>query len=560
MNKKIDYIVFPFIAVLSFLSASSVYRWLQSIQANYTLKTIVPLIFFFATLAGLWLLLSFFKLYLFRRKGVQGYRLRGKITSYFLLSTVSFIIIFGGLTFYLIFLMENTFIDREREVTDNILESYKSMIAINRNVYEKEIFEDAHRNPSRFPVVFYYSGNRVTFIKNESSEISEKILESANNIKSFFDNQEEKVFHAGDTFQISVVRRNNLYFAEYTKKELTTAFQSLKKNADTLQRLRVLKKYIFPVSVISVFILSIPILIGVFFVSLSVAKSITIPIEEIARGIKIIADGNLDYKVAIKTHDEIGDLAYHYNSMATKLKQAYQQIKRMERIEAWQEMARRLAHEVKNPLTPIKLSAERLLYAYEFKTEEFAEILKKTTSTIIDETKRLENLVNEFSKFARLPSMKIERKNIKNTLQELLDFFRTAYPDYKIEDQILFDELYVDYDENQIKQVIINLMKNALEAYLDGDKWVLISAEKRENNLVISILDKGPGIPVDIQDKIFEPYFSTKKQGVGIGLAIAERIISEHNGNIWFETGEGGSIFFVELPIRNTQNLYTVER
>jgi len=409
-------------------------------------------------------------------------------------------------------------------------------------------------------VVFYYSGNRVTFIKNESSEISEKILESANNIKSFFDNQEEKIFHVGDAFQISVVRRNNLYFAEYTKRNLTDACQSLKKNADTLQRLRILKRYIFPVSIISVFILSIPILIGVFFVSLSVAKSITIPIEEIARGIKIIADGNLDYKVAIKTHDEIGDLAYHYNSMATKLKQAYQQIKRMERIEAWQEMARRLAHEVKNPLTPIKLSAERLLYAYEFKTEEFAEILKKTTSTIIDETKRLENLVNEFSKFARLPSMKIERKNIKNTLQELLDFFRTAYPDYKIEDQILFDELYVDYDENQIKQVIINLMKNALEAYLDGDKWVLISAEKRENNLVISILDKGPGIPVDIQDKIFEPYFSTKKQGVGIGLAIAERIISEHNGNIWFETGEGGSIFFVELPIRNTQNLYTVER
>jgi two-component system nitrogen regulation sensor histidine kinase NtrY len=227
------------------------------------------------------------------------------------------------------------------------------------------------------------------------------------------------------------------------------------------------------------------------------------------------------------------------------------QIKRMERIEAWQEMARRLAHEVKNPLTPIKLSTERLLYAYEFKPREFGEILFKTTSTIINETKRLEKLVNEFSRFARLPTVKLEKKNISVTLNELIDFFQGAYPRFKIIKNINFSELYINYDESQLKQVIINLVNNSIEASEGTEKYVEIKAEKNEDFFILSIYDRGSGIKPEIQDKIFEPYFTTKKQGSGLGLAIAERIVSEHNGDIWFESNEDGTTFFIQIPIED---------
>ncbi len=551
MNKKWNYVIIPLIAILASLSAYAIYRWLFSIQANLTLKIVVPIIFFLASFFGLWLFYNFIKLLFFQRKGVRGYKLRGKITSYFLLSTLSFIIIFGCMMFFLIFLIENTFIDRERSVADSLLESYKNMIWAHKKDYEKDISSVTESNPSAFPIIFTIDKGRIVFRKKTSLSLSQSIMDAKNNIINFFSSKKENIYYPGEIYYITVIKKKNVYYAIYTENVLTEAFQSLNNNLDSLNKMRHMKKYILPVSILSIFTLAVPILVGVFFVSLLVAKNITIPIEEIAKGIKIIAERNLDYKVHVKSHDEIGDLAYHFNSMATKLKFAYQQIKRMERIEAWQEMARRLAHEVKNPLTPIKLSTERLLYAYEFKPKEFGEILNKTTSTIINETKRLENLVNEFSKFARLPNVKLEKKNIAATLNELVDFFQGAYPLFQINKSLSFNELYMSYDENQLKQVIINLVNNAIEASENSEKFVKIKADKNEENLIISIIDKGPGIPNEIQDKIFEPYFTTKKHGSGIGLAIAERIISEHNGNIWFESSEKGTSFFIEIPLEN---------
>ncbi len=549
MNKKWNYIVFPALTLIASLISFAVYRWLISIHANFTLKSVVPAVFFISSFFGLWLFYNFIKLLFFQRKGVRGYKLRGKITSYFLLSTLSFILVFGCLMFFLIFLIENTFIDRERTIADGLLDNNRNMIWSHKRKYESDIRTEAKVNPLYFPVVFKIDNHNIFFITNSSFALSKSLASARDSIINFFSIKKDDIFYTGSFYNITIVKRDNIYYAAYTESILTESYQSLNNNLDSLNKLRQTKKYILPVSILSIFTLAIPILIGVFFVSLRVAKNITVPIEEIAKGIRILAERNLDYKIRVKTQDEIGDLAHHFNTMATKLKFAYQQIKRMERIEAWQEMARRLAHEVKNPLTPIKLSTERMLYIYEFKPKEFGDILYKTTATIINETKRLEKLVNEFSKFARLPNVKLEKKNIVNTLNEITDFFQGAYPLFKIIKNVQFSELYINYDESQFKQVIINLVNNAIEACENTEKYVEIKAEQFEDNFILSILDKGSGIPAEMQDKIFEPYFTTKKHGNGIGLAIAERIVSEHNGIMWFESRDDGTTFYIQIPL-----------
>ncbi len=174
--------------------------------------------------------------------------------------------------------------------------------------------------------------------------------------------------------------------------------------------------------------------------------------------------------------------------------------------------------------------------------------MNKTTSTIINETKRLEKLVNEFSQFARLPNPKLENRDIIILLNELADFFQNAYPAFTINRNINLKDFFLNFDESQIKQVIINLVNNAVESSVESEKQITLSGYSSENNFIISISDKGKGIPLEIQDKIFEPYFTTKEHGSGIGLAIAERIILEHNGNIWFETGDKETTFYIQLP------------
>ncbi len=189
-----------------------------------------------------------------------------------------------------------------------------------------------------------------------------------------------------------------------------------------------------------------------------------------------------------------------------------------------------------------------MLYAYENKREDFGNVLEKTANTIIAETNRLDSLVNEFSSFARLPSLKLEQKDIVATLKDVADFFRNGYPDTTI-DYVVTEKKYVmDFDENQLKQVLINLIRNAIEACQTGQKYVKIFTLKETNSFTIGIADRSGGIPPEAADKLFEPYFTTKENGTGLGLAIAERIVIEHGGDLWYENIEGGAVFFVELP------------
>ena len=547
MNKKINYYIYFSFLIISLIISYIFYLFLISSNANITLRIFLPIISFIFIFLGLYLIYKVSLIYLLHKKGIKGYKLRGKLTFLFLIIIFITIFLIGGAMFYLIYLIEINFIEKERIIITNIIDSYKKIIDYNKLQIENELYNNLNKNINKYEIIFIINKNEIKVLKLKNSKIFEIIKNNINNINNYFKDKNNKIYYIGDIPSIIILEKNNTFYATYLPSYLTESLTKLNKFILESNQINFLKKYIHPVTILSIIFLSFPIFIIAIFISYFIARNITRNIEEIVKAANIISLGNLDYQVEIKSNDEMKDLANNFNIMAHKLKIATQQIKRIERLEAWKSMTEKLAHEIKNPLTPIKLNAERLLYSYDFKQNDFEDILKKSTQIIINETKRLENLVNEFSKFSRLPYPKFEDKNITNTLKELIEFYKTTYPEFKFDIDLPKKEIIISYDEDQIKQALINIINNSIEASANTEKYVKVSLKETSISIIISIQDKGQGIPIEIKDKIFNPYFTTKPKGIGLGLAIAERIILDHNGYIWFETKEDGTYFFIEL-------------
>ena len=218
---------------------------------------------------------------------------------------------------------------------------------------------------------------------------------------------------------------------------------------------------------------------------------------------------------------------------------------------AWQEVARRIAHEIKNPLTPIKLSTERMVKKWETKERDFDQVFERSTKTIIKEVEGLKRLVDEFSRFSKMP----EIKKMPSHLPTIIDEVVNLYKGYKgIEVNVLLPEEcpLIELDEEQFKRVMINIFDNAVHAISNKGKIdVKLRFDLASNMAFIDITDNGPGIRDEDKERLFLPYFSTKKEGTGLGLAIANRIIAEHRGYIRVRDNEPkGTIFTMEIPIR----------
>ncbi len=220
-----------------------------------------------------------------------------------------------------------------------------------------------------------------------------------------------------------------------------------------------------------------------------------------------------------------------------------------EKILAWKEIAQRIAHEIKNPLTPIRLSAERILRQFEKENPNFPEILKKSTSIIFKEVDYLSNLVREFNQFASLESkFKKHKFNLNELLHELKDSYEN--PEFKVIVDTK-ESIEIDGDRNLLKQAFANLIQNSYEA-TEGkeERWVRISLSKTDDKIRIDITDSGSGIPEAELSKIFSPYFSKKVKGSGLGLSIAKEVIELHGGDIKAVKSDKGAHFVVELPLK----------
>ncbi len=226
------------------------------------------------------------------------------------------------------------------------------------------------------------------------------------------------------------------------------------------------------------------------------------------------------------------------------------QIQKVQRMEAWREVARRIAHEIKNPLTPIQLSAERLRKRYAPMLEGNGAILDKCTSTIIQQVEELKNLVNEFSQFARLPSAQLATSDLNEIVQEALFLFKEGHREvhFHFRRGVIPP---VELDREQIKRVLINLLDNAVAAVAEKGEIRLATSYDRSRAVVcLEVSDDGCGLAPDIKSKIFEPYFSTKENGTGLGLTIVSQIVEDHRGYVRVRPNEPrGTRFTIELPV-----------
>ena len=226
------------------------------------------------------------------------------------------------------------------------------------------------------------------------------------------------------------------------------------------------------------------------------------------------------------------------------------QLYKAQRMAAWREVARRIAHEIKNPLTPIQLSAQRLRRRYLSRFADDDHVFDDCTRMISDQVDELKNLVNEFSSFARMPATKPSVNNLNNVIEECLTLYREAHKDILFKSGLDTNLPDTKFDREQIKRVIINLLENAVAA-INGEGVVDINTTYNSELQIIAltIADSGCGIPADDKARLFEPYFSTKKTGTGLGLAIVSTIIADHNGYIRVRDNKPkGSMFIIELP------------
>ncbi len=293
--------------------------------------------------------------------------------------------------------------------------------------------------------------------------------------------------------------------------------------------------------------LSFIILVGTVFLATYFSRKITRSLNELAAGTREIGRGNLDYRIRQHSNDEIGELVKHFNQMAQELKAYQERSIYLERMAAWQEIARRLAHEIKNPLTPIQLTVQEMVDQYSGEDREYAQLLSECHTIISEELENLRRLVHEFSEFGRLPKLQLKEGDIHSLIRDVA----RLYPHREIRLEFADSVPLVEMDEDRIRRVLINLLENAIQADPENHP-IIIRTARTEHEVIIELEDRGVGIAPEVLAKIFQPYFSTRKGGAGLGLAITRRMVEEHGGSISVESEVSkGTRFDVRLPLKH---------
>ncbi|HHP7238938.1 ATP-binding protein [Longibacter sp.] len=302
----------------------------------------------------------------------------------------------------------------------------------------------------------------------------------------------------------------------------------------------------------------------VMLTALLLANALARPIAQLREGLEAVGEGRFARVLPVNTRDEIGDLVRTFNEMREQLRESRRKLAQQERELAWREMARQVAHEIKNPLTPMKLSIQHLRRAYQREHPsgdgargEFSDMFERITGTLIEQIEALARIANEFSSFARLPTRVLEPMDLNEVIEEAARLMREEASEVDIDLDLDDNALVVNADREELRRLFINLIKNAMQAipsHRDGEIVITTRPDPGEGDALpavrCTIEDNGTGIPESLRGKIFQPNFSTKTSGTGLGLAIARKSIEELDGKIDFSTVEGeGTVFRIRLPL-----------
>lgn len=301
--------------------------------------------------------------------------------------------------------------------------------------------------------------------------------------------------------------------------------------------------------------LIVTISIGIFslvvITAIVLAHQITRPLAKLIGGIHRVSAGELDFQLSVRSRDEFGQLVEAFNAMTRDLKLSREKLIQAEKDAAWREMARQIAHEIKNPLTPMKLSAQHIRKAYSDHSPKFEQILEKGTATIIDAIESLSQTASSFSEFARFSRPNLLPQPIYPLLEECLHLFSHYRENVSFHANFEPDLPQVSTDAYHLKRILINVLTNAVQA-VEGKSGLIEISCRRDTAkmLMISVTDNGCGIPEHLQPNLFEPNFSTKSHGSGLGLAICKRTIDKMKGTISIESREGvGTTVNIQIPV-----------
>ncbi len=278
---------------------------------------------------------------------------------------------------------------------------------------------------------------------------------------------------------------------------------------------------------------------------------ITRPLMRLQDATKELGKGNLDVQVKENRFSPMNDLIVSFNTMASELLENRNRLIEAEKEMMWREMAQVMAHEIKNPLTPIRLQIQRLEHKYLMDSDDFEQVFDGVIKIVNEEVDNLQSLVNQFRDFAKMPSASFGYYDLKQQIEEIA-FQYDHQADIHFNTAENLPEFYGD--KMQMKQVFVNLIQNAIHS-MNSDRTLNIKLTFEDPNFVITVEDHGSGIAREDQDKIFQPYFTRKKKGTGLGLAIVKRIVQTHNGTIRLQSEEGhGSAFTLVIPGESHEN------
>ncbi len=285
-------------------------------------------------------------------------------------------------------------------------------------------------------------------------------------------------------------------------------------------------------------------------IAVAISGQVTRPLELLREKLRAIQLGKRNEEISYKGDDEIGSIVKEYNRKVVELAASADRLAQSEREMAWREMARQIAHEIKNPLTPMKLNIQYLQRAKKEQLPDYDAFFERATKILIEQIDVLSDIASSFSNFAKMSKSNLKVLSLKDRIREVCDLFlNTENVGIAFKDDVR--DVMILADQVQLTRVLVNLVKNAIQAIPKERKGIInIEIIEKKDWCIVKIMDNGTGISEELQDKLFQPNFTTKTGGMGLGLAISKRIIEDFKGRIWFETEvEKGSCFYVELPI-----------
>lgn len=314
-----------------------------------------------------------------------------------------------------------------------------------------------------------------------------------------------------------------------------------------------LKQEIRPYLIGSNIVILLAIFVFLAFGFILVARWFARRVADLVHGLEQWSEPESEFRFNVANwHGELALIASRFNDMADEVEANRRQSMFLEKIASWQTIARKIAHEIKNPLTPIQMMVSQLKRRYAGEDQEYQKLLDNSQEIISEEITRLRRLVDSFSHFAKLPTPSPVAVDLLVVFRQIVDLEKSAFPQHEIAVQSGLNSAVAEVDEGLIRQVLINLIKNAGEAFGDKNGQIVITVEDSGFDLIVKVIDNGSGIPEEIKAKMFEAYVTTKdtgpSPGMGLGLVICRKIMMDHGGEISVRSRPGETVFTLKIP------------